>query len=336
MPLQLLHIPTALMCPHSPAQFQRQYRLKNIMNVRKAHQAAQYILVQAVNSGELLTNVKMQNLIYYAYAHALALTNIPLFDDVIRAFEHGPVVPALYLELKSEYGAGPIGVEFLDPYTLDTAEHELECSFEFGQIFAIDSVCDHYMPLSARTLSNKIHEDPLWNKKRNAYDKTIYAHEFRSSLAATGLALQDPSTDNEASWPYIEQEEQFVRSTLRGLEDIESDKTRKVSAVMQSKRSGSTLACYFSSSAAENASGFSQTKLNALSDAIHELCCSPIPDEEAKHWMDALPLLSKHKFVAVAKLGGFYISYKLQRRPTAIYIAHIFASSNYEIWAFNP
>lgn len=53
-----------------------------------------------------ITNMKLNKLVYFAYATALR-DGVILFDDVIEAWKFGAVVPAVYKEF-AEYGARPI------------------------------------------------------------------------------------------------------------------------------------------------------------------------------------------------------------------------------------
>lgn len=54
-----------------------------------------------------LTNMQLQKLVYIAHGYSLAVLDEPLFRDKVFAWPYGPVVPALYDELK-EYGAGEV------------------------------------------------------------------------------------------------------------------------------------------------------------------------------------------------------------------------------------
>lgn len=54
-----------------------------------------------------LTNLKLQKLVYIAYAFMLKNTNEKLFNEEICAFTYGPVVPDLYIKLK-KYGKNEI------------------------------------------------------------------------------------------------------------------------------------------------------------------------------------------------------------------------------------
>ena len=62
------------------------------------HDAAQFFIQRAHEDGNLITHLKLQKLCYYAQGYALALLNEPMFEEKIEAWEHGPVVRALYDE----------------------------------------------------------------------------------------------------------------------------------------------------------------------------------------------------------------------------------------------
>ena len=44
----------------------------------------------------VLTNLKLNKLVYFAQADSLRLTGAPLFDDEIQAWQYGPVEPEVY------------------------------------------------------------------------------------------------------------------------------------------------------------------------------------------------------------------------------------------------
>jgi uncharacterized phage-associated protein len=75
----------------------------------KARDIAEYYLCCSNDkeSGDLISNLKIQKLVYYAQAFHLAATGKPLFDDVIVAWDHGPVVETLYHTYK-KYGDSAI------------------------------------------------------------------------------------------------------------------------------------------------------------------------------------------------------------------------------------
>jgi uncharacterized phage-associated protein len=85
-----------------------------------AQDVANYFLLKAQEEDqELLSNIKLQKLIYYAQGIHLAEKGIPLFDDKIMAWLYGPVIPELYRKYK-HCGAGGIPAdEKFDPSCID-------------------------------------------------------------------------------------------------------------------------------------------------------------------------------------------------------------------------
>lgn len=75
----------------------------------KARDIAEYYLCCSNDeqSGDLISNLKIQKLVYYAQGIHLAATGKALFGDKIVAWEHGPVVETLYHKYK-HYGNGAI------------------------------------------------------------------------------------------------------------------------------------------------------------------------------------------------------------------------------------
>ncbi len=61
------------------------------------------IVHMAADAGDRIDHLKLQKLCYYAQGYSLALWQKPIFDDRIEAWEHGPVVPAVYHQYK-EHG----------------------------------------------------------------------------------------------------------------------------------------------------------------------------------------------------------------------------------------
>jgi uncharacterized phage-associated protein len=64
---------------------------------------ANKILAEASSSdsGELISNMKLQKLLYYQQGFHLAYFGTPLFDEEIEAWMYGPVVPCVYEHFKS-------------------------------------------------------------------------------------------------------------------------------------------------------------------------------------------------------------------------------------------
>lgn len=57
-----------------------------------------FLSIPDEDSGELVSNLKLQKLLYYAQGYAVAMNgaDAPLFNDKIYAWKHGPVVKSVY------------------------------------------------------------------------------------------------------------------------------------------------------------------------------------------------------------------------------------------------
>jgi uncharacterized phage-associated protein len=70
--------------------------------VNTCFEVANYFLKrQEPEVGDLMTNLKLQKLVYYAQGFYLAMMDSPLFNEPIEAWEHGPVCVPLYHEYKN-------------------------------------------------------------------------------------------------------------------------------------------------------------------------------------------------------------------------------------------
>jgi uncharacterized phage-associated protein len=114
---------------------------------------ADYILRAANEAGEPVTNLKLQKLVYYCQAWSLALREKPLFDEKIKAWVHGPVIPQLYHRFKSA-GNQPIDAE---PEAPSLTEEECDL---------IDKVLDVYLGFSSWDLERLTHAEEPWIEAR--------------------------------------------------------------------------------------------------------------------------------------------------------------------------
>jgi uncharacterized phage-associated protein len=108
-------------------------------------------------SGDFLTNLKIQKLVYYAQGFSLALHGEVLFHDKIVHWEHGPVVIDLYHELKDN-GSDVIDV----PKDFDPSKH-----FNEEQLELIREVQKVYGQFSAWKLRDMTHAEEPWIKTSN-------------------------------------------------------------------------------------------------------------------------------------------------------------------------
>ena len=87
---------------------------------------------------ELISNLKLQKLLYYAQGCVLAITGNPLFDDEIQAWEYGPVIPTIYQKYRE---IGKNGIEFNEQFDNSAIDPSIagvleEVYHEFGQYSA--------------------------------------------------------------------------------------------------------------------------------------------------------------------------------------------------------
>jgi len=118
--------------------------------------AAYFLSLAEEDAGDLISNLKLQKLVYYAQGFHLAVFDKPLFPEDIQAWEHGPVVPELYHHYK-HHGAGPIPPpEVFDFSILNKDNREL-----------LDEVYSVLGQFSAWKLRNMTHEEPPWREAYN-------------------------------------------------------------------------------------------------------------------------------------------------------------------------
>jgi uncharacterized phage-associated protein len=114
------------------------------------------------DAGDSITHLKLQKLVYYAQAWALAQLDKPLFEEDLEAWTHGPVVPSLFDQFKDT------GWEALPyPDVVPTFESDIETLLE--------EILDVYGQLSARHLENLTHNEAPWKAARGHIPDEIRA-----------------------------------------------------------------------------------------------------------------------------------------------------------------
>lgn len=116
------------------------------------------------DAGELMSNMKLQKMLYYQQAYHLAAFGTPLFEEDIEAWIYGPVVPCIYEHFRA-YGAGGIAPETETPLSLNEEEEYL-----FNDVF------EAYLDFSAYGLMNKTHEEAPWKTTKTGVGNVI-SHE---------------------------------------------------------------------------------------------------------------------------------------------------------------
>jgi len=119
----------------------------------KAIDVAKYILARARQNGDLVTNLKLQKLLYYAQAWYMAKNEgRKLFEDDIEAWEYGPIVRELYNFFK-RFSSDPIN-EYVD-------KKDIEKFSDKDKKF-MDDFLSEFMDYSASSLVSAIHQDEPW------------------------------------------------------------------------------------------------------------------------------------------------------------------------------
>lgn len=180
----------------------------------RAEDVSRYFLAkQDPETGEAISNLKVQKLCYYAQGFALAILGKPLFFEDIEHWPEGPVVPILHQRYKS-HEAGPIP----QPNDLDLKLYDRET------IDLLDKVYQIYGKFSAWQLRNKTHSEPPWiNTPDNCAITYIELRAYFESIndtiqpAIEGNQEPDDRIDLAAK---MEADLEFRELTQRGLEAI--------------------------------------------------------------------------------------------------------------------
>lgn len=135
--------------------------MKSVLDV------ADYFLNLANNEDDetdLISNLKLQKLVYYAQGFSLALSNTPLFSEEIEAWNHGPVTPVLYQNKKKH------GPDAIPP------NPDFDASiFTDDQQEILNEVYEVYGQFSAWKLRNMTHEESPWSKNKETNE--VISHD---------------------------------------------------------------------------------------------------------------------------------------------------------------
>ncbi|MBP1614523.1 MAG: putative phage-associated protein [Bacteroidetes bacterium] len=106
------------------------------------------------DGGELISNLKLQKLLYYMQGFYLAYFHESLFDEEIEAWQYGPVVPVVYEHYKDNGSAGisPSGQSLI--FNLPKEETL------FNEVFRV------YGDYSAIGLMNLTHSEMPWKSTK--------------------------------------------------------------------------------------------------------------------------------------------------------------------------
>jgi len=126
--------------------------------------------------GDLISNLKLQKLLYYVQGFHLAIHNEPIFNEDIYAWQYGPVVKEAYYHFK-KYGSGHIEIndDDFEKYYVEFTDAETEL---------ICDVWNVYGQYSAYRLMEFTHEEPPW---RTTQIDHIISHDKLMSYFVTQI-----------------------------------------------------------------------------------------------------------------------------------------------------
>ncbi|HJF70833.1 MAG TPA: DUF4065 domain-containing protein [Butyricimonas virosa] len=135
----------------------------------KASCIAKYLIAKSDNVGDLLTNKKLQKLLYYVKAWGVVFFRDGVIDEPFEAWIHGPVCRSVYFEYKC-FGYNPIHMdydgmsssEFIDKFKKDNIKNDSDKS----KIEMIDAVFNKYGKFSSFELELLSHSETPWIEAR--------------------------------------------------------------------------------------------------------------------------------------------------------------------------
>lgn len=124
--------------------------------------ANKIILNTDVEKGDIISNLKLQKLLYYMEGYHLAFFESSLFEDPIEAWTYGPVVTKVYHRFKAN---GPGGLELEGDISELALEEEEEDMFS--------QVMNEYGKFNAIKLMEMTHRELPWKEAFDKPDKRI-------------------------------------------------------------------------------------------------------------------------------------------------------------------
>ena len=121
------------------------------MSHSSLHIANAFLSLSEPDKGDIISNLKIQKLLYYVQGYHLALYGERIFNEDIYAWQYGPVVQEVYHEFK-QFGSNAIPVPA--DFDFDT--------FNENQLDLITEVNSLYGQYSAVKLMEMTHNETPW------------------------------------------------------------------------------------------------------------------------------------------------------------------------------
>jgi uncharacterized phage-associated protein len=136
-----------------------------------ALELSEYIIAKYDNVGDLITNKKLQKILYYIKAWGLVYFKDGIIDDDFEAWIHGPVCYSVYQEYK-KFGYSPLKIDYNG---LSSSQYINNFKIKFGKtqedkdkLEMIDVVFNKYGKLTSLQLELLTHSETPWLEARES------------------------------------------------------------------------------------------------------------------------------------------------------------------------
>lgn len=158
-----------------------------------AEEIARYIITEFQGAEDLITNLKVQKLLYYIQGWHLGLYQTSVFEEDFEAWVHGPVVREVYDEYKF-YNGGIIINPVIRPKLSDKLKKH------------IGETLEYYGKFGAFALEKMTHEETPWVEARGDLDDHEHSQNIisKDTMKAYFAKL---AKRNEENHNYVPNEE---------------------------------------------------------------------------------------------------------------------------------
>lgn len=132
----------------------------------KGLELTSYIIAYFDNVGDLVTNKRLQKLLYYIKAWGLVYFEDGVIDDEFEAWVHGPVSPDVYRSYKI-FGYNPIKLDYKGVSSSEYLEkYKKDHSSLSEKLEMVDAVLQKYGQLTSLNLELLSHSETPWIEAR--------------------------------------------------------------------------------------------------------------------------------------------------------------------------
>ena len=171
-----------------------------------AHEVAKYIIADFQGAEELITNMKVQKLLYYVQGWHLGIYGTPVFEQEFQAWVHGPVQKEVYDEYKDYKGT---------PIIKSIAKPQLDQSL----VNHIEEVLECYGGMGALELEHLTHKERPWLEARDDLNEDQPSQNIISTNTMKEYFTK-LSVDNEKNHNYEPNKEtiKVLEESKRGID----------------------------------------------------------------------------------------------------------------------